>query len=106
MPAPFVTFFVCWIALSIAVLIFYNKANYATKKAVHPFVAIGIGLLFLAFWEWVLRGHLPWIFIVLVAVVMLLNLRNTQFCQQCNATLRGRFSRVSFCPKCGAHMES
>lgn len=105
-PRPFVIFFTCWIAFGIGTWIFYSKASYETKKAWHPFIGIGAGAVFLGFAEWITRWSVPWFFIVAVFLICLLNLRNTQFCPQCNATLYTRaFMRPSFCWKCGAELK-
>jgi hypothetical protein len=106
MPHSFAVFMACWILLGIASWVFYNKAPYQTKKSAHPFIGIGTGIVFLGFVEWSSGGKVPWLFVIGVVVVIFLNIRNTQFCPECNATIYPRgFSRPSFCPKCGAKLE-
>jgi len=105
-PSFFVIFFVCWILLGIGSWIFYSKASYQTKKAWHPFIMIGIAIAFLAFAESITRGYLPWIFVAVVVLITFLNVRNTQFCPRCGATLYARsFTRPRFCSRCGADLQ-
>jgi ribosomal protein S27AE len=106
MPTPVKVFFVCWIALGIASWFFYAKATYKTKKAVHPFLMIAVGVVFIGFVEWITGGKVPWFFIVAVGVIMFLNVRLMQFCPRCSATVypQGFLSRPNFCPKCGAEL--
>ena len=106
MPKSFTIFIVFWIAMGIASAIFYKNASYETKKALHPFIVIATAVIFLGFTEWLMRDKLPWPFIIFLGLITWLNIRNTQFCPQCNATLRGRFRRSSFCSKCGADLQS
>ena len=106
MPTPFAVFFACWIILGIASFVFYAKASYQTKKAAHPFIMIGTGIAFFGFAEWVIRGKMPWFFALLIVLIIFLNIRNTQFCPRCNATLYAHgYSRPQFCYKCGAKLE-
>ena len=106
MPSRFAIFFACWIILGIASWIFYAKGTYETKKAVHPFLMIGVGVVFIGFVEWITHGNVPWFFIAAVGVIMFLNIRLMQFCPRCNATIypQGFFSRPKFCPKCGTEL--
>jgi hypothetical protein len=104
MPTFFKTFIACWIAVGIATAIFYAKASYETKKAFHPFIVSATGVIFLGFAESITRGKLPWFFVVALVVIIYLNIRNTQFCPQCNATIRAGFRRRSFCSRCGADL--
>jgi hypothetical protein len=104
MPAPFAIFVVCWIMLGVGSWIFYDKASYEAKKSAHPFIIIGIGAIFAVFVEWTNRWQLS-IFVFLIPVIVFLNIRNTQFCPRCNATLHAQgFSRSDFCRKCGAEL--
>jgi len=105
MAAPFGVFFVCWILLCIASWVFYAKASYQTKKAAQPFIAIGTGVVFFGFAEWVVGGKLPWVFALVIVLIIFFNIRNTLFCPRCNATLYARgFYRPEFCWKCGAQL--
>jgi hypothetical protein len=100
-------FIVLWISLGIAAAVFYSKASYRTKKAAHPYIAAGFGLLFLAFVEWFTQGKLPVLLVVAVILISFLNIKMTQFCAQCGATVHlRRFSRARFCAKCGAELPS
>lgn len=105
-PSLFVFFFVCWILLGIGSWIFYAKASYQTKKTWHPFIMAGAGIVFLAFAESILHGFLPWLFVAAIILIIFLNIRNTQFCPRCGATLYARsFSRARFCSRCGADLQ-
>jgi hypothetical protein len=96
----------CWVLLGIASWLFYYQASYQTKKSAHPFIVIGSGTAFIGFAEWISQGKLPWLFIVAVVVIIFLNIRNTQFCSKCNATIFARgLSRSEFCPKCHARLQ-
>ncbi len=107
MPRHFAIFMVCWVVLGIGVGIFYKRATYATKKSAHPFLVIGFGVVFLGFTEWLMRWNVPWFFIVALIVITFLNIRNTQFCSGCNATIYPRgFTRPLFCSKCGVALKS
>ena len=106
MPRPFAMFFVSWIGLGICIAIFYKRAAYRPKKAAHPFIVIGVGVVFFAFAEWVMAGKVPLLFVLAIALITFLNIRNTQFCPRCNATIyRHGFSRPSFCSKCGGPLD-
>jgi hypothetical protein len=106
MPIRFKIFFACWIALGIASWIFYKKATYETKKALHPFFTIAVGVVFIGFTEWVTEGNVPWFFIVAIGVIVFLNIRRIQFCPRCNKTVyaQGLTSRPKFCSTCGAEL--
>jgi hypothetical protein len=106
LPHSFAVFFSCWILLAIALGVFYKKASYETKRSLHPFIMIGVGILFLAFSEGISHGTVPVFFILAVVLITFLNIRLTQFCPRCGATIRPQgFSRPKFCPKCGAELE-
>jgi ribosomal protein S27AE len=102
----FIGFFVFWILLGIGSTAFYYTAPYETKKLWHPFLTIGSGALFLAFIEFATNGELPVFFVLFLALITFLNVRNTRFCPKCNKTLYGRWSRDKFCPKCGADLDA
>jgi hypothetical protein len=106
MPTSFKIFIGCWIALGIATSAFYSKASYETKKAFHPFIVSTTGVVFLGFTESLMRGRMPWFFILAVVGIIYLNIRNTQFCPKCSATLCAGFRRLSFCPKCGTDLRA
>jgi hypothetical protein len=100
-------FLICWVALGISSLVFYNVASLETKKRWHPAIMVLIGLLFLSFVA--LTGNLASFLFVLpfVALVTFLNIRNIRFCPKCGKTLYQRgWSRDSFCAKCGTKLDS
>jgi hypothetical protein len=103
-PATVAVFMGVWIALGITSFFFYRRAAYETKKAAHPYLTIGSGILFLAFAEWISHGQLPMFFITaLIVIIFFLNLRLTRFCPKCGATnYQQGFSPPTFCPQCGA----
>jgi len=106
LPTPFAVFFACWVLLGIGCWIFYATADYQTKKSAHPVLMIATGILFIGFAEWLMRGHLPWFVIIVVAFITFLNIRSIEFCPRCNATLYRRgFWRSRFCYRCGAELD-
>jgi len=107
MPPSFAAFFVIWILLGIGSWVFYAKASYETKKSAHPFLMIGLGVVFLLFAESTMGWKLPLIFPLFLVLITFLNIRNTRFCRQCNATLYNQaFTRPRFCSKCGADLDA
>lgn len=98
-------FIAFWIVLSIGSFIFYGVASYETKKAVHPYLMIGSGLLFLGFAEWVTHWKLPWRFPVFLVLIIAFSIRSIRFCGGCNATLfKGAVSSPGVCSKCGTNL--
>jgi hypothetical protein len=103
LPRPVAVVLVCSIVFSVVGFIFNAKASYETKKSLHPFLTISSGVVFIGLVEWLFPGSQSWFLFAAAAVVLYLNYRNTQFCPQCNATIRPRgFSRRKVCPNCGA----
>lgn len=106
MTRAFTVFIVFWIALGIASAIFYRKASYQTKKTAHPYIGASFGLIFLGFVAWFTHGRVPVLFVVAIILISLLNIKLTQFCAHCGATIFQRgFPRFKFCPKCGSELE-
>ena len=99
--------FLRWILLAIALGVFYKKASYETKRSLHPFITIGVGMLFLAFGEGISHGTFP-VASSSVAVV-LITYRISASLNYALAVAQPyvfrAFSRPQFCPKCGAELE-
>jgi hypothetical protein len=104
MPTPVAIFFGCWILLCIGGWIFDRRASYETKKSLHPFIVIGMGIIFAGFVEWVSGGKIPWPFLGIIALITFLNIRNIRFCPRCGATQHSGFNRPKFCLRCGADL--
>ena len=105
MPDRAKALFLCWILLTIASWVFNKRASYETKKKFHPVLAILIGVLVIGFAEAIFNGKLPWLFIVAICAIAFLQIRLTQFCSKCNATINPRgFSKAKVCPECGAEL--
>lgn len=103
----FAVFFTTWIVLGIGCfLFFYVNRDARKKKKAFPYVLIGTGLLFIFFVLWVSKGgFLPVLPVVIPAVglIMFLNYKGTDFCENCGRTLfnQNPFSKANFCKHCG-----
>ncbi|MGZ4788751.1 MAG: hypothetical protein ACXVZX_09540 [Terriglobales bacterium] len=76
MPTPFAIFFAVWILLGIGGWIFDRRASYETKKSLHPFIVISIGVIFAGFVEWTAGWKVPFVFLGMIAIITFLNIRN------------------------------
>jgi len=101
----FPVFFVSWMVLGVGLFIFYQTGRLETKRRAHPWIVIGVGVLFLAFasamqptWSMLLFAAPA------VAVITALNTKLIKFCPKCGSTLYGRFIPIRFCYKCGASL--
>jgi hypothetical protein len=67
-PPPEFIAFVFWILLGIVGSVFYRVASYENKKFWHPVFVIVSSLVFLGFGEFIAKGHLPIIFVLVIAL--------------------------------------
>ena len=96
-----------WVVLGIvSTAFFFLNNNAALKRKVHPPFVIGVSILFLGFV--VLMGtpreaFFYCIFVPAIALITLMNLRNTKFCDTCGKTLinQNPFARRSFARNVG-----
>lgn len=108
----FPIFFGVWIVLGVfSAAFFFLNNNAALKRKVHPPFVIGIGVLFIIFGVLMGFGRDAFFFIVIVpavAVITILNLRNTKFCGSCGKTLisQNPFTPPKFCSKCGTSLDN
>jgi hypothetical protein len=100
--------FVVWIVLGIAgFALFYLNPNVAFKRRYFRWYAVVVGVLFLGFGAAMGIPLQALAFIApFVGLIMYLNIRATQFCNDCGRTVIQQipFSRPEFCPKCGARL--
>jgi hypothetical protein len=106
----FPIFFVVWVALGIAgFFLFYVSKNVQFKKRYFPWYVILAGVLFISFG---LGTGLPlemlYFMVPVVALITFLNIRSTKFCDNCGRTIINQawFSKVEYCAKCGAKLNS
>ena len=95
---------IAYIVLGVAgAVLFWRRGNGPLKRAVFPLymVVMGIVFYFLAVTSW--KGQGPWFFPIIIGLITILNIRQTQFCAACGAMVRSRtpFSRPTTCTKCG-----
>ena len=95
---------IAYIGLAIAgALLFWRGGNGPLKRAVFPpyMLVMGAVFYFLATSSW--KGQGPWFFPIIIGVITIFNIRQTQFCAACGAMVRSRtpFSRPTTCTKCG-----
>src|SRR5262245_7282586 len=107
----FPMFFGVWVALGLVfTAFFYLNKDAALKRKVHPPFAIAVGVLFLGF---VMLTGKPrdafflFVMVPAIALITLLNIRNTKFCSACGKMLvsQNPFAPPKFCTKCGASLD-
>ena len=107
-PSIFATFFVVWVVMGIGSFAFFQiSKNASLKRRLWPCVAIGAGVLFIAFvWVMGFKGQAVFFVVPFVALITVLNLRAMKFCDSCGKTIHVQppFSAVNFCPKCGSKL--
>lgn len=107
-PQGFPAFFVIWVLMGLGVSTFFSLSrNAALKRRVWPYVSVATGLVFVGFavtMGFPQQGLL--LMVPFVALITLLNVRATKFCDACGKTVRDQnlFSPMKFCPKCGAQL--
>jgi hypothetical protein len=109
-PLEFVVFMVFWTLLGLTSFLFFQfNRNAALKRRIWPPFIIIIGVIFASF-VWYTSGGRPEVLVFMlpaVALISLLNIRLTRFCQSCGRTIRAQpfSSPGSFCKYCGAKLE-
>jgi len=98
-----------WILLGAGSAAFFLlNNNAALKRKILPPFAIGVNVLFLGFI--VLMGFPLKALLVMgpvAAVIAVLNIRATKFCDACGKTLMNQnpFSPAKYCSRCGAELK-
>ena len=106
---PYLMIFFAAVAVAGAV-VFYGGKDAVIKRKWWPRYCMLSGGLFLAFMALsVLQtpGPNAWpsfTVMVLVAGIILFNMKKTKFCDQCGAFVRAQWETPKFCPKCGAKL--
>ena len=105
----FIVFFVVWVLLAaFSAAFFYFNKDPVLKRKLHPPFVIGTGVLFAAFVLLMSPSESPFVAIPIIALIVFLNLRSTQFCLSCGATVisQNLVVRSRFCSKCGAKFDT
>ena len=87
---------------------FYLSKNGALKRRIYPFVLVGSALFFLGFVfaeSGFPSGAVPYGFIAVIALILLLNFRAMKFCDSCGKVVRSFLGGANYCPKCGAQLK-
>lgn len=102
----FLWFFVFWMVLGIGGAAFFlGSRNAGLKRKALPLYIVAISVIFLGF-IYFADGTVPWLVLVFVPLIGLLNIRMTKFCNSCGATIISRnfFSTPRYCQMCGAKL--
>lgn len=107
----FLAFMISWFALGIGGWIWlWTRPNAAQKRLWHRRFTVVAGRIFGAFLTCnLLMWHQPFellIFLPFLVLIMWLNIRFTDFCENCNRMVYNHFwwRRIRFCPHCGASL--
>src|SRR5687767_2947494 len=94
-----------WAGLGAATFIFHLKASLATKRRWHPFISVGLGLVFLGFIALTARAALI-IAGPAVLAITVLSIKMMRFCPSCSATAfqQRSWSAPTVCTKCGSDL--
>jgi hypothetical protein len=105
----FPIFFGTWVVLgAISFAIFFLGKNATLKRKLWPPFVIGAGILFVVFGYFMgFRGSTLYFIVPAVAVISILNLRATRFCDDCGKTIINQnfLAKPEFCSKCGAKLQ-
>ena len=110
-PPEFIAFMIVWGILGVSSFLFFHfNRNSALKRRIWPAFIIAIGLIFGGFVYFIMGRQQPQVLYLMVPAVILisfLNIRTTRFCDSCGKTLYRQpiFSRIQFCPHCGAELQ-
>ncbi|MFN2596360.1 MAG: hypothetical protein ABR563_04145 [Pyrinomonadaceae bacterium] len=106
--ALWIIWFVSWVILSLGSrLYFRGNKNIRLKKRFYKWSSLAYGAMF--FFLIALSG-MPWfillIFGAFIALIMYLNIRNTNFCEACGRTIYNYMwlDKAEYCAKCGAKL--
>jgi peptidoglycan/LPS O-acetylase OafA/YrhL len=100
----FQIFFAVWIFLGIGgVAFFYLNKNVKLKRTLLPICIVSVCIIFVGF-IYLMMGSVPFLFLIFIPIIALLNLKMIRFCESCGATLISQnvFSPPKYCQKCGA----
>jgi len=104
----FPIFFVVWFALGVAgFFLFYLSKNVRFKRRYFPWYLIFGSVLFIFCGLGLgVPSEMFYFMVPAVALITYLNIRSTRFCDGCGRTLinHALFTRVEYCPKCGAKL--
>jgi hypothetical protein len=104
----FALFAAAWIAIGVALWMFYSRASYQRKKRWHLTLVAGAALVFIAFaYALSQRVEVLYLAVPAVAAITFLGYKLTRFCPRCGFTIRrtGFFARIVYCPRCGCKLE-
>lgn len=113
MSLPVGILFGAWMALCLAVALFYLLSrNASLKRKLHPVIVIGVGVVFVllllasALTSDTAAGMLL-LGVPAIVAITLLNLRLVKFCDACGLTVQtsNPFRPTKFCPHCGGPLE-
>ena len=102
-------FFGTWIVLGIATGLFYWRGSFEAKRRWHPWIAFGVGALFVLFVGLMEPNVGVMLFVGPAALLIsFLNWRFTKFCAVCGKTLiqNPPWTKMIFCMKCGARLDA
>lgn len=93
-----------------AFLFFHLSRNAALKRQLWPPFMIAFGLLFMAFgWFGAGEGDRAFalLWVAMVVLIVVLNIRSMKFCDDCGATQMNQnfLSPPKFCSKCGSELQ-
>ena len=104
----FALFAAVWVAVGVALWVFYARGTYSRRKRWHVAVVAGAGLVFIAFaYALSQRTEVLYLAVPAVAAISILGYKLTLTCPRCGFTVHrtGFFSRVVYCPRCGCKLE-
>ena len=111
LPPAVVAVMLIWGALGLGSFLFFHfNRNAALKRRIWPAFIILVGAIFGGFmyYSGFRQPQAFYIFGPALIIISFLNIRTTRFCGSCGKTLYRQpiFSRIQFCPYCGAELTS
>ncbi len=105
----FQIFMVFWLTLGLVSFLFFHfNRNVKVKKIIFPVFVVIVGIIFGSFVGFMSDFSPQTLLFMIPAVVVItiLNIRNTQFCNNCGKTnySKSAYSKPKFCSSCGANL--
>lgn len=101
----FQIFFATWVVIGIVgFVIFYLGKDPKRKRKILPPFVVGTGALFIGFvYLMGFRGEVFYIAVPAVALISVINIRSTKFCDACGKTIINQnfLAKTEYCSKCG-----